>query len=147
MVDPETEMNNFVWPGIDDDLFEGATPTGAAIAEVVQKIGAGPHGEPVDPDMLAPSILLISDGEPNGKNPTYEEALDAALQDKAFKRANRIALAVDVDNDGKESLQKFGRLSSSLKAQGLEPYMEATDDKGILIEIIKRVTAGMSQGT
>lgn len=142
VVDPDTPMDKFTWPGIDNNLFNGQTPTGAAIMEVAKRVGGGAHGD-IDIDSLAPSILLISDGIPNGKNPTYEEALEAAKQIDMFNQANRIAVGVDVDANGKASLEKFGRLSGSLKEQ-FKPYMDVADEMDAIVEIIKRLTEGLS---
>ena len=150
---PKTRMEELSgeWLPIDMDRFNGGTPTGEAIKVAIDDINNGCYGEP-DPDAVAPAFLLISDGMPNGTNPTYEEVLDYAERSNPnfcapFRYSNRIAIGIQVDQDGRESLMKFGRTSASISAKGYQPYYDCGDDnKEALIEIIKSCTLGLSVG-
>lgn len=51
---------------------------GAEIKAVIDDITGGTNGD-VDTNAAAPAIILISDGEPNGTNPTYEEVMQCAV--------------------------------------------------------------------
>ena len=148
---PKTKMEDVAgdWMDIDAAKFNGGTPTGEAIKTVIEDINKGCYGEP-DPDAVAPAFLLISDGLPNGDNPTYEEALDYANPNnpdfcRSFRYSNRIAIGIQVEDNGRDSLMKFGRTSDSISAAGFQPYYDCTDDKtDALIEIIKSCTLGLS---
>ena len=147
---PKTEIGNISsWLDIEQEKFIGGTPTGEAIAKVVDDINGGNLGEP-DPQSVAPAILLISDGMPNGNTISYEEALKFGdkTSDKfcpAYGRSNRIAIGINVDDDGRNSLKKFGRLSSTMKAKGYESYYDVSDqDLGAIVDLIKSNTIGLS---
>ncbi len=147
---PKAKMDEVAeagWVDIANEKFYGGTPTGAAIKELASVLSG--NGDE-DPDEVAPAILLISDGEPNGKNPTYEEALDYVNPSnphfcRKLRYSNRIAIGIQVDESGRESLKKFGRLSSSLKDDFL-PYYDCTDDNTeALKELIKTCTVALSE--
>ena len=146
---PKTKMEDVKgdWLPIDASKFYGGTPTGEAIAKVIEDINTGDYGEP-DPDAVPPAIILISDGMPNGQNPSYEEVLQRAEKDHVqycadFRHANRIAIGIQVDATGRESLKAFGRVSSSIASMGFEPYYDCTDDNlQALVAIIKSCTLG-----
>ena len=63
------------WKDLKEDQFNGSTPTGAAILKVVNDFNSKSRGEP---NNLPALIVLISDGEANGENPTYEEVIHDA---------------------------------------------------------------------
>ena len=148
---PRTKMEDVSgnWLDIELSKFDGGTPTGEAIKTVIDDITNGCNGEP-DPDAVAPAFLLISDGMPNGSNPTYEEALGYADKNNpnyspAFRHSNRIAIGIQVDASGRDSLKKFGRVSNSVEAQGFDSYYDCTDSKRTaLVEIIKSCTFALS---
>ena len=146
---PKTKMEDVQgdWLAIDSSKFYGGTPTGQAIAKVIEDINMGEYGEP-DPDAVPPAIILISDGMPNGLNPSYEDVLRRAEKDHPeycpdFRHANRIAIGIQVDQAGRDSLKAFGRVSSSIAQMGYEPYYDCTDDNlQALVAIIKSCTLG-----
>ncbi len=147
---PKTSLEDFnAWNRIEQDMFEGGTPTGAAIKAVIDDLQGGNRGD-VDLNSAAPAILLISDGLPNGNNPTYEEVLACADKDspthvKAFRKALRVALAINVDEEGRESLKKFGSVSKKMEAAGLAGYYECTDEYlDQFVEVIKSATINAS---
>lgn len=135
------------WLAIDSAKFYGGTPTGEAIAKVIENINQGEFGEP-DPDAVPPAIILISDGMPNGLNPSYEDVMRRADKEHPeycpeFRHANRIAIGIQVDESGRNSLKAFGRVSSSIAQEGYEPYYDCTDDNlQALVAIIKSATLG-----
>ena len=150
---PKTKLDDFTqWDPIDPELFNGGTPTGAAIDRVIQDIEGGSRGD-LDPTAVAPAIILISDGEPNGANPTYEEVLQCAVKGgdkevKSFRKALRVALGMNVDEKGRESLKKFGGISRKMEEAGLESYYDCSEqyvDK--FVEILKSVTVNASVGS
>lgn len=133
------------WVPMSQDYFYGETPTGAALNEVIEDMENGNYGEK-EKGAIPPVILLISDGMPNGENPTYEEVLERTNRNNDkfsanFNYSTRIAIGVNVDEDGRESLKKFGRLTRSM--EGYQPYYECSDlELKDLVEIIKAVTTG-----
>ena len=133
------------WDPIDTEYFHGGTPTGAAIDAVIEDMEKGNYGEP-DKDEIPPVILLISDGLPNGKYPTYEEVLERKEKNNPkfssnYRYSTRIAIGINVDDDGRNSLQRFGRLTKSM--EGLQAYYDCSDMKlDELVKIIKAVTSG-----
>jgi uncharacterized protein YegL len=131
------------------ERFYGGTPTGEAIAKVIEHIQTGYYGEP-DPEAVAPAFLLLSDGMPTASEPSYEEVLEREKKEHPqycaeFRRSNRIAIGINVDDDGRNSLLKFGRVSSSMQREGYQPYYDCTDNnKQALIDIIKSCTLALS---
>ena len=149
---PKTALEDFnVWDPIDPETFNGGTPTGAAIQAVIQDILGGNRGEP-DANAVAPAIILISDGMPNGSNPTYEEVLQCAEKGGpkevvAFRRALRVALGMSVDEAGKQSLKQFGKVSKKMEAAGIEAYYDCSENfVDRFVEILKSVTINVSVG-
>ena len=150
---PKTSVDDFnQWPPIEQDFFNGGTPTGAAIERVIQDLQGGVRGEP-DVNAVVPAIFLISDGEPNGSNPTYEEVMECAVKDspkevRAFRKAIRIAFAMNVTDDrAKESLKKFGSVSAKMAARGLQGYYECSDEYlDYFVDIIMTATMNVSVG-
>lgn len=148
---PRTKMELVAgnWLDIDSESFYGGTPTGEAIKTVIDDMKTGCYGEN-NPDAVASAILLLSDGEPNGDNPTYEEVLQYADKENAnyfppFRYSNRIAIGIQVDEAGRESLKKFGRISSSIAESGHQAYYDCTDDDTqALIDVIKSCTLALS---
>ncbi len=137
------------WRDIAQGELGYGTPTGAAIDRVVKEIMGGNRGEP-DMDAVAPAILLISDGEPNGSNPTYEEVLQMAekgapTEVRAFRKALRIAIGISVNERGRTSLQRFGKVSKKMEASGIKSYYDCSegyvDD---FVEILKSATINAS---
>lgn len=147
------KMEEFTeWMDIDNDSFYGGTPTGKAIKVVADDINTGCNGDK-DPQSIPPAILLISDGAPNydSSDPeamTYEDALKYAEENCIdFKHANRIAIGIQVDEAGRKSLEKFARLSNSMRNKGFLPYYDCTENTAaVLIEVIKSATMGLSLG-
>lgn len=146
---PEDFAKN--WKAIPENQFDGGTPTGAAIKAVIDDLNGGLNGD-FDPEAVAPVVILISDGEPNGGNPTYEEALAHGTTKqqpdttRLFRHAIRVAIGINVNDRGRESLKKFGQISSTLKANGIEAYYDCGDnylDK--LAEILVSVTVNASR--
>ena len=133
------------WTPIAQEYFYGGTPTGSAIEAIIDDMEKGNYGE-TDKDAIPPVILLVSDGMPNGDNPTYEEVLERTDRNHPkfsanFRYSTRIAIGINVDDEGRESLKKFGRLTSSM--EGFESYYDCADLKlDELVDIIKAITAG-----
>ena len=143
---PKTALAAFTtWDPIDPEAFSGGTPTGAALKKVMEDLLGGNRGEPIA-NAVAPAIILISDGEPNGTNPTYEEMLECAEKGnphevKAFRKALRVALGISVDDKGRESLKKFGRVSDRMAGIGISAYYDCTEEYAQqFAEILKSVT-------
>ncbi len=148
----KTALDDFnQWDPIDQSMFSGGTPTGAAINEVIRDLEGGVHGD-VAVGMVAPAVILISDGLPNGQNPSYEEVLQRAdktnpLFNRAFYMSLRVALGISVDAAGRESLKKFGRVSRKMQDAGIEPYYDCSEDYvSKLVEILKSATINASVG-
>lgn len=149
----ETDLENFakMWKPIPSAAFDGGTPTGAAIQAVIQDIQGGIHGDK-DPDALPPAIILISDGEPNGDNPTYDEVMECAVKgsDKEvedFRRAIRVAIGMNVNESGRDSLKKFGKVSKKMEQNGIEAYYDCSDQyTEKFVEILKSATINASIG-
>ena len=148
---PKTSLENFNrWDPIDVSKFRGGTPTGAAIEWVIEDLEKGSLKGDIETNAVAPAIILISDGEPTGTDPTYEEALARAEKDnpkysEKFRRALRVALGINVEDAGRESLKKFGKLSTSITAEGVEPYYDCSEEyKDKLVDILKSVTLHLS---
>ncbi len=146
-----TSLDDFTnWDTIEDSEFNGGTPTGKAILEIIKDI-QGVRGDPL-PDVCASAIILISDGEPNGIEPTYEEVLEYANRNSdkfnlAFAKSLRVAIGINVDNNGRESLKKFGSVTSTMREQGIESYYDCNEeyvDK--LVEVLKSATIHASIG-
>lgn len=149
---PRTDLDDFnMWKRIPDSQFNGGTPTGAAIEKVIQDLQGGVHGEP-DPNAVAPVIILVSDGAPNGTNPSYDEIMECAVKGgpkeiRLFRKALRVALAMDVDASGRASLQKFGKVSDRMEKAGISAYHECQNEyTKDFIEILMSVTLNASVG-
>lgn len=147
---PKTALEDFnQWDNIDPETFCGGTPTGAAIKAVIDDLVGGNRGE-FNVNDAAPAIILISDGMPNGDNPTYEEVMECAVKGgpkevKAFRKALRIALGMSVDDAGRESLKKFGDVSDKMKKAGIESYYDCSEEYiGKFVEILKSATVKAS---
>lgn len=146
---PRTDLEDFTsWNNIQNDRFCGGTPTGAAIKAVIEDIEGGVRGD-IDVQAAAPAIILISDGLPNGDNPTYEEVLQYAVKNgpygehTAYRRALKVAIGMNVDAAGRESLMKFGHLSAKMKS--ISAYYDCTDEfVEQFVEILKSVTLNLS---
>ena len=143
---PETDLEDFTsWTPIEGGSFDGGTPTGAAIQAVIDDIQGTNHGA-ISKDVLPPLIILVSDGEPNGSDPTYEEVMECAVKESpknvdSFRRALRIAIGVNVSDEGRASLEKFGNLSRTMRESQLQAYYDCTDDHiNDLVTILKSVT-------
>ena len=148
---PKTALDDFnQWDDIDPETFNGGTPTGEAIQAVIDDILGGTRGEP-DKNAVSPAIILISDGLPNGKNPTYEEVLEKADKTSkkcvsAFRRALRVALGISVDDAGRESLKKFGSVSKKMSDAGLSGYYDCSEEYvDEFVEILKSATVKASE--
>lgn len=134
------------WVDIAQEKFNGKTPTGKAIREIVKDIKGerndGQHGDGPVMNAIPPTIILISDGEPTDD---YDVALQEAITScSAFKRANRVAIGVQVDDAGRESLKDFGRVSARIQ-ESVQSYYDCTDDNTAgLIEVIRHVTVAAS---
>lgn len=147
---PRTEMEQVSeWVNMERECFSGGTPTGEAIGEIVKDINSGCYGD-MDPDAVPPAILLLSDGMPNGEILPYEEALKFSDKNSEhycsdYAHANRIAIGIQVEEEGKESLMKFGKLSKSLSQKNFQAYYDVTDDRrDVLIELIKNCVFTLS---
>lgn len=149
---PRTELDDFDhWDTIESSMFNGGTPTGAGIKAIIDDLNGGRRGEP-DPNAVAPVIILISDGEPNGDNPSYDEVLEYAVkggpkEDKMFRKAIRVALGMDVSEAGRTSLKKFGSVSAKMASAGIESYYDCSEDYvDDFVSILKSVTVNASIG-
>ena len=139
------------WNHIPDSAFNGGTPTGAAINAVIADMDGSDlyRGDGVI-NKVADAIILISDGMPNGDNPTYEEVLlraDKGRPDSSnnFRRALRVAIGISVDEDGRKSLEKFGKISASLQQKGLSAYYDCSEDYvDNFVELLKSMTVNLS---
>lgn len=145
-----TDLDDFTtWDRIENDMFNGGTPTGAALDEVIKDIQGGKRGEP-DMNAVAPAIILVSDGMPNGTNPSYEEILQKAVKGdpnevKNFRKALRVAIGMDVDSDGRDSLMKFGKVSRKMEQSGIKAYYDCSENYvDEFVEILKSVTVNAS---
>ena len=126
---PKTDICDIseTWNPIDQEYFYGGTPTGAAIDAVIEDMEKGTYGEP-DKDAIPPVILLISDGMPNGQDPTYEEVLERNDKNnpkfsRIYRYSTRIAIGIDVDDETKSALQRFVRLPIWLEDElGFQSY-------------------------
>ncbi len=141
----EIANNHISWTDLPQDLFYGGTPTGQGILAIINNCKSENRGE-VDMCTVAPAIILISDGLANTGSPSYEEVLE--YEDKAhvnysdfFRHSIRVAIGIDVEDEGKEQLKRFGKVSKGMLAKGLKPYYDHSDKyQDELIEIIKSVT-------
>lgn len=149
---PKTALDDFSqWDDIDPEMFHGGTPTDEAIQAVIDDMNGGTRG---DPDLykgtVAPAIILISDGLPNGTNPTYEEVLECGVKgtdrfQPIFRRALRVAIGINVDENGRESLKKFGSVSEKMKNAGIEGYYDCSENYvDRFVEILKSATINAS---
>lgn len=148
---PETDLENFTeWKPIPGEAFNGGTPTGAAIQAVIQDIQGGSHGD-IDPEALPPAIILISDGEPNGTNPTYDEVMKCAESGSSncvdnFQRAIRVAIGMNVEDSGRESLKKFGNVSKTMRKDGISAYYDCSEEYvDEFAKILMSVTQNVSE--
>ncbi len=149
---PRTELDDFDhWDAIESDMFNGGTPTGAGLKAVIDDLNGGRRGEP-DPNAVAPVIILISDGEPNGDNPTYDAVMECAVkggpnENKMFRKAIRVALGMDVNDTGRASLKKFGSVSAKMASAGVASYYDCSEDYvDDFVSILKSVTVNASVG-
>lgn len=147
---PKTALDDFnQWDNIDPETFCGGTPTGEAIQAVINDIIGSSRGDDAN-TFVAPAIILISDGLPNGKNPTYEEVLECADKTsrkpvRAFRKALRIALGINVDDAGRESLKKFGSVSNKMADAGLKGYYDCSEEYvDEFVQILKSATVKAS---
>ncbi|MBO4472836.1 MAG: VWA domain-containing protein [Clostridia bacterium] len=148
---PKTALEDFkTWDPIDPEAFNGGTPTGAALKKVIDDLQGGAYHGDVDVNAVAPAIILISDGEPNGKDPTYEEMLECAEKGNphevtAFRKALRVALGISVNDAGRESLKKFGKVSARMERSGIAAYYDCSEQYASeFAEILKSVTINAS---
>ena len=149
----DADLEDFqAWKPLTGESFQGQTPTGAAIQEVINDIQGGAHGD-VDKNVLPPAIILISDGLSNGRNPSYEEVMECADRNSPksvdnFRWAIRVAIGMNVDEAGRASLEKFGSLSRSMREAGIQSYYDCSDNYADeLTEILKSLTLHASIGT
>ncbi len=171
---PKTPLNRLgaqSWQEIGQSKFTGTTPTGEAIKMLVDDMKEATKEATLNEWKVLPAVIfLISDGEPNDGNPTYEETLEYGEPNDGnptyeetleygeggkatnpnycaeFRNANRIAIAIQPDDSGRRSLQKFGRIRKSLQ-ESVQPYYEQSDEdlaKGLLT-LIKHVTISATQ--
>lgn len=142
---PKTPLENFdQWDPIDPEIFQGGTPTGAALKAVIDDLSV--HGDPPSVNDPAPAIILISDGMPNGDNPTYEEMLEYAVkkpnesqEQRFFRKALRVAVGINVDENGRQSLQKFCKVSEKMQRSGISAYYDCSEQ--YVDEFVKVVTS------
>ena len=136
------------WDDLDNSLFNGNTPTGVGIQAIIDDFVNGDYG-PEDP---APAIILISDGEPNDGSPSYDEVMEKAVKGNPnevirFRKSLRVAIGINVDDGGRQSLQKFGAVSDKMAQSGLKAYYDCSDAyTDQLVEIIKSATIMASVG-
>lgn len=149
---PDCDVDNFTsWNPIPPETFNGGTPTGVALKMVADDITGANFGD-APRDAVAPAIILISDGLPNTGTPSYEEMIECTDKTSPkcipqFRKALRITLAMDVDDVGRESLKKFGKVSRRMEAEGIESYYDCTGDYAAnFAEILKSVTLNVSVG-
>jgi len=153
LVNPQKVDSNFncTWNDIPQDFFYGGTPTGAAILSVFEYLKQSGNGEP-DEEMLRPVIVLLSDGEPNGVNPTYEEAIQMLTDKehplyqnsgngKLLYHSNRVAIGINVSPEGRETLKAFVKTSKSL--EGCSLYYDCTDAN--LKSDLKRILSSLTK--
>lgn len=137
------------WEDIEQDEFYGQTPTGQAIAAAIDDMNGGTHGD-LDMNAAAPVMILVSDGEPNGDNSAYDEVMKRAEkgnpgENRLFRRSVRIAIGINVDDAGRESLRKFGNLGSTLLKAGIQAYYDCSEEyPEKLAEILKSATFNVS---
>ena len=128
---PKTKMEEVPeWQDIEPERFSGLAPIGEAVTKVIEDILNGCFGEP-DPETVAPTILLISDG--NFDESEFEEALKYADKDSEnycpdYARADRIAIGIQANDDGHAMLEKFSHLSRRKEAAGFKKYYDFFND-------------------
>ncbi len=128
---PLTSLDEFnEWNDLLPEKFYGGTPTGAALESIILDIQGGKHGEP-DADAVSPAIILISDGMPtDGQH--YETVLKKAIKGdptevRQFRKSLRVAIGINVDEQGRSSLQTFGEVSKKMAGEGLKAYYDCSD--------------------
>ena len=150
---PKTDICDIseTWNPIDQEYFFGGTPTGAAIDAVIEDMEKGNYEEP-DKDELPPVILLISDGMPNGVDPTYEEVLERNDKNNPkfssiYRYSTRIAVGIDVDDETKSALQRFVRLPRWMKDElGFDGYFNNFNNLfELLITCILHINRGATR--
>lgn len=126
---PKLELEEFCikWRPLGAKSFDGDAPVGAAIEAVIYELNDG-HGDR-DPDAVAPLILLISDGSFSGRAPTYEDVLQYAVkggdrEDTLFRRSLKIAVGINADEEGRQNLKRFGRVSHMMERRGISTYYD-----------------------
>lgn len=144
-----TDLDDFnQWNPIPSEVFKGGTPTGAAIQAVVDDLTGSNYGD-VDVNRVAPVIILVSDGMPtDGDN--YDKVLEYGVKGGPnevvlFRKALRVALGMDVAADGKQSLERFGKLSKKMESAGIKAYYDCSEKYvDSFVEILKSVTINAS---
>ncbi len=137
------------WDPIKQETFYGGTPTGAAIYEVIKDLQGGNYGEE-DKNAVAPAIVLISDGEPTDSTPSYDEVLEYADKNspnhiRQFRKSLRVAIGINVNEQGKDSLKRFAKVSDKMEKAGIKPYYDCSEEyTDNLVEILESVTLNAS---
>ena len=149
---PKTNIEEeWEWQDIEPERFSGLAPIGEAVTKVIEDILYGCFGEP-DPETVAPTILLISDG--NFDESEFEEALKYADKDSEnycpdYARADRIAIGIQTNDYGRALLEKFSRLSRTKEAAGIKKYYDFSNDSleqfcVLLCNLLKSYNTGLS---
>ena len=118
------------WNDLDSSLFGGKTTIGAGIQAAIDDFFYGDYG----PDDPAPAIILISDGKPDNGSPSYDEVMEKAVKGSPneitrFRKTLRIAIGVNTDDAGIQSLQRFGAntLNARLTNKGVYTYYDCDE--------------------
>ena len=144
-----TDLDDFnQWNPIPSEVFKGGTPTGSAIQTVVDDLQGSSFGD-VDINRVAPVIILVSDGLPTDPD-VYDKVLKYAVKGDPtevllFRKALRVALGMDVTEEGKASLERFGKLSKKMENAGIKAYYDCSEKYvESFVEILKSVTINAS---
>jgi len=131
----------------------GGTPIGASIKQVCDTLYR--NGGVVDTEQVAPAIILVSDGAPTDDYAgEYQRAKDLKFgieKQGLFSRSLRATIGIGLGNDtegqnARTMLEGFGRLSRSLKRQGLKHFYDITvDHLDELAKIVMSMTEGFSE--
>ena len=141
----KTELDDFnQWEPIGQNYYGSKPAKGAALNKVIEEIknepsnewGSTPH----------PIILLLSNGDVDCYEPSFEEIMECDDKDDAsyfppFNKAYRIAIGINPkDNNAVSNLKKFGHIFNPMNRAKLQEYMEydskAEFDWGNLLYVI-----------
>ncbi len=146
-MDMEEIANDHIsWTDLPQDLFDG----GASIEDGILAVINNGNRMEVDARTLAPAIILISDGGEPASYHSYDEVLE--YEDKEcvnysifFRHSIRVAIGIDVADEAREQVKRFGKIPKRMVSSGLRGYYDTSSKyQDVLIDIIKFVTETVS---